>query len=139
MRLSRQFQATVCSCHVTYAFQSESTLYSCLNVKELFARSRLEIWSSSDCNWTRPRTTLFESSCSHLDFKPVYFFLRKDFDRTKTQIKPKPTNKNTNKRIKNSKGNNFSRIKTSKWVKIGYFALWCFLYAQNLFVKKKLA
>ena len=34
---------TVCSCHVTYAFQSESTLYSCLNVKELFARSRHEI------------------------------------------------------------------------------------------------
>ena len=26
---------TVCSCHVTYAFQSETTLYSCLNVKEL--------------------------------------------------------------------------------------------------------
>ena len=24
---------TACSCHVTYAFQSESTLYSCLNVK----------------------------------------------------------------------------------------------------------
>ena len=34
---------TVCSCHVTYAFQSESTLYSCLNVKELLARSRREI------------------------------------------------------------------------------------------------
>ena len=31
---------TLCSCHVTYAFQSESTLYSCLNVKE---RSRHEI------------------------------------------------------------------------------------------------
>ena len=30
-------QLTVCSCHVTYMFQSESTLYSCLNVKELFA------------------------------------------------------------------------------------------------------
>ena len=29
--------------HVTYAFQSESTLYSCLNVKELLARSRREI------------------------------------------------------------------------------------------------
>ena len=28
---------TVCSCHVTYAFQSESTLYSCLDVKELLA------------------------------------------------------------------------------------------------------
>ena len=34
---------TVCSCHVTYVFQSESTLYSCLNVKELLARSRREI------------------------------------------------------------------------------------------------
>ena len=44
---------TVCSCHVTYAFQSESTLYSCLNVKELLARSRCEIWRWSDCNWTR--------------------------------------------------------------------------------------
>ena len=28
---------TVCFYHVTYAFQSESTLYSCLNVKELLA------------------------------------------------------------------------------------------------------
>ena len=46
-------QLTVCSCHVTYAFQSESTLYSCLNVKELLARSRGEIWRWSDCNWTR--------------------------------------------------------------------------------------
>ena len=43
---------TVCTCHVTYAFQSESTLYSYLNVKELRARSRREIWSLSDCNWT---------------------------------------------------------------------------------------
>ena len=42
---------TVCSYHVTYAFQSESTLYSCLNVKELLARSRREIWGLSDCNW----------------------------------------------------------------------------------------
>ena len=44
---------TVCSCHVTYAFQSESTLYSCLNVKELLTLSRRKIWSFSDCNWTR--------------------------------------------------------------------------------------
>ena len=29
--------------HVAFAFQSESTLYSCLNVKELLARSRHEI------------------------------------------------------------------------------------------------
>ena len=34
---------TVCSYHVTYAFQNESTLHSCLNVKELLARSRREI------------------------------------------------------------------------------------------------
>ena len=33
----------VCSCHVTYAFESESLLYSCLNVKQLYARSRREI------------------------------------------------------------------------------------------------
>ena len=28
---------TVCSSHVTHAFQNESTLYSCLDVKELLA------------------------------------------------------------------------------------------------------
>ena len=36
-------QLPVCSCHVTYAFRSESTLYNCLNVKEFFAQSRREI------------------------------------------------------------------------------------------------
>ena len=44
--------------HVTYAFQSESTLYICLNVKKLFARSRREIWSLSNCNWTRTQNHL---------------------------------------------------------------------------------
>ena len=34
---------TVCSCHAMYAFQSESILYSCLNVKELLARNRRKI------------------------------------------------------------------------------------------------
>ena len=34
---------TVCSCHVMYAFQSESTLYS---FKELLAQNRSDIWSS---------------------------------------------------------------------------------------------
>ena len=29
----------VCHYHVAYAFQNESTLYSCLNVKELLAQS----------------------------------------------------------------------------------------------------
>ena len=36
-----------------YAFQSESTLNSCLNAKELLARGRRNIWSLSDCNGTR--------------------------------------------------------------------------------------
>ena len=43
---------TVCSYHAVYMFQSESTLYSCLNVKEFLARGRHKIWSLSDCNWT---------------------------------------------------------------------------------------
>ena len=34
---------TVCSYRVTYAFQCESTLDSCLNFKEFLARSRREI------------------------------------------------------------------------------------------------
>ena len=88
---------TVCSFHVTYAFQSESTLYSCLNFKELLARNRREIWSLSDCNWTRTHNPLVlkrtpnhlvklakwlsvrlwtkglwvESSCSHLNLQCI--------------------------------------------------------------------
>ena len=71
---------TVYSYHVTYAFQSESTLCSCLNVKELVARNRCKIWSLNDRNWTRTHNCLVrkhlaklgssgcgsESSCSHL-------------------------------------------------------------------------
>ena len=44
--------------HVTYAFQSESTLYFCLNVKELFGRNRRDIWSLSDCSGTRTHNHL---------------------------------------------------------------------------------
>ena len=49
---------TVCYYHLTYAFQSESTLYSCLNVKDILARSRHGIWSLSDFNWTRTHNHL---------------------------------------------------------------------------------
>ena len=35
-----------------------SKLYSCLNVKELLARSRHKIWTLSDCNWTRTQNHL---------------------------------------------------------------------------------
>ena len=48
----------VCSYHVTYAFQSESTLYSCLNVKQLLARSRSKIWSLNYRNWIRTHNHL---------------------------------------------------------------------------------
>ena len=34
---------TVCSYHVKYVFQSESTFYSCLNVKKLYAQNRRDI------------------------------------------------------------------------------------------------
>ena len=44
--------------HVTYAFQSESTLYSCLNVKELLARNRGDIWRLSDSNGIRTHSHL---------------------------------------------------------------------------------
>ena len=49
---------TVCSCHLSYAFQREFTLYSCLNVKELLAQSRREIWTLSDCNGSHTQNHL---------------------------------------------------------------------------------
>ena len=61
---------------------------------------------------------------------------RENFLRTKTQMKPKPNNKNTTKWTKNNKDNNFLRIKISNREEISYFLLWCSLYAQNFFVKK---
>ena len=55
---NKQKMWTVCSYHVTYAFQSESRLYSYLNVKDFLARSRRVIWSLSDWNWTRSQNHL---------------------------------------------------------------------------------
>ena len=43
----------VCYDHVTYVFQSESTLYSCMNVKEFLARNKRDICSLSDSNGIR--------------------------------------------------------------------------------------
>ena len=64
------FLMTVYSYHVTYTFQSKSTLYSCLNVKELLARSWCKIWSLSDCNWTRTHNHLVHKwTFSHLVHK----------------------------------------------------------------------
>ena len=45
--------------YVTYASQSESTLYSSLKVKELLARNRRDIWNIwSDSNWIRTHNHL---------------------------------------------------------------------------------
>ena len=54
---------TVCSCHATYSFESESTLYSCLNVKERLP----QIWSLSDCDWIGTKT-----------ISPIWTFLQKN-------------------------------------------------------------
>ena len=51
---------TLCSYHVKYAFQSESTLYSCLNVKEFLARNaRNSLLESS-------RNSLLTTQLNHL-------------------------------------------------------------------------
>ena len=49
---------TVCSSHVRYGVQNESTLYNSLNVKQLLPRSRRKIYRWSDCNWTRTKNHL---------------------------------------------------------------------------------
>ena len=57
----------VCSFHVTYAFQSDSTLYNCLNIKELPPRRRRQIWRWSDCNWTRTQNYfVLKQTLNHL-------------------------------------------------------------------------
>ena len=56
---------SVCSDHVTYAFQSESTLYSCLNVKELLARNSSLLIMRSAIELTLPVTLFnFPVECS---------------------------------------------------------------------------
>ena len=48
----------VCYYHATYDFQSESTLYSYLNVKELLAQNRRPIFHLSDSNGIRTHNHL---------------------------------------------------------------------------------
>ena len=50
--------------HMCFRVNSYS---SCLNVKEILARSRPEIWSLSDCNWTRTHSHLVhKQTLNHL-------------------------------------------------------------------------
>ena len=49
---------TVSSYRVTYAFQTESRIYICLNVKELLAPNRRDIWNLTHCNEIRTHSQL---------------------------------------------------------------------------------
>ena len=51
--LTSMVHLTLHQYHVTYAFQSESTLYLFLKVKELLTQNKRNIWSLSDCNRTQ--------------------------------------------------------------------------------------
>ena len=64
----------VCFDHVTYEFESESTLYSCLNVKKLLARSRRHIWRLSECNGTRTNKHLVHKRKLNDLAKPAKWF-----------------------------------------------------------------
>lgn len=44
---------TVCHYHITYAYQSESTFCGWLNVNELLAQNRQDIWKLRECIGTR--------------------------------------------------------------------------------------
>ena len=52
------FYQTVCSYHVMYTFQRDSTLCNCLKAKALPAQNRHHILSLSDCNGARTKTYL---------------------------------------------------------------------------------
>ena len=86
---------TVSYGHVRYVFQSESTLHSCLNVKDLLSRSRHEIWSLSDCNWTRTQNHLVRKrTLNHLAkwlsvcLQTKWFWVRVQLQLLKTIMQP---------------------------------------------------
>ena len=65
---------TVRTYYVTYAFQSESTLYSGLIVKKILAQNRRHIWSLSDCNGTQTHNHLVHKrTLNHLAKLAFYY------------------------------------------------------------------
>ena len=82
---------------------------------------------------------LLDSSIVNEAMKTIssqFIFFMKRFWARKNANQAKTNQQNKNKQTKNNKGNNFLHIKTSKRKKVVCFALWCFLCAQSLFVKK---
>ena len=64
---------TVFIYHITYAFQSEPTLYGYLNVKELLARNRTNTWNLSDYNGTQIYNRLIRKlTLTHLAKLAIY-------------------------------------------------------------------
>ena len=60
---------TVCSYsyHFTYAFQSESSLYICINFQEILAWNRHDLWILSHCNGIRTQNHLVrKQTLNHL-------------------------------------------------------------------------
>ena len=61
--------------HITYVFQNESMLYSCLNVKELLAQNKCYIRSLGDSNGIRThkhfvRKRTLKAKLAILNFSP---------------------------------------------------------------------
>ena len=86
---------SVSSCHVTYTFQSESTLSSCLNVRELLAQGRRKIWYLSDCNWIRTQNHLVRKRTLNrlakwlsVCLQTKWFWLRVQLQLLKTIMQP---------------------------------------------------
>ena len=69
-------------------------LYSCLNIKELLVRSRREIWSLSDCNWTRTHNHLAQplassAKCSSVRLWTKWLWARVQLQSLKNFLVPK--------------------------------------------------
>ena len=63
----RNYHKVFLSKNIEDSFQSESTLYSCLNVKEIFPRTGCGIQFLSDSNWTRTHNHLvLKQTINHL-------------------------------------------------------------------------
>ena len=66
---------TVCYYHVTYAFQSESTLHSWVNIKEFLAQNKCDIWSLSDSSGIRTHNYLVHKWLS-IRLRTKWFWFR---------------------------------------------------------------
>ena len=69
-------------------------------------------------------------------FQACLFFFYEKISHTQKHSQAKINQQNKIKQTLNNKGNNFLLVQTSKRLEVVCFTSWCFLCAQNLFVKK---